>query len=249
MSSQKWYEPYISCWGSEEPSQFPEALVRTIPIESGKTRLLDIGCGSGIIGIFSLIEKKARFVTFMDIESKWLDIARCNLDIKIREGAIKQPQVKLLSASGFAEILPEQVAQHDLLAFNPPQLPYTYVSEETRREIEGDPIEKRFRYGGPDGLDIAREFFKWYRSLPKPKPDAVILLSSFLGRKLIGEVISSHGLRQIGEPRETRARLRDMFWEQANTLSQSTVQRGDRSLELDGAVWHKRLLTIRVADE
>ena len=37
----------------DPPSLFAKALSKTIPIREDQTRLLDIGCGSGIIGIYS----------------------------------------------------------------------------------------------------------------------------------------------------------------------------------------------------
>ena len=232
--------------GSRGALQFPEALARTIPIEPGKTQLLDIGCGTGIIGIYCLIEKNARSVTFIDLEPKWIDVTRCNLDIKIREGAIQQPQVKLLNAGDLAKISPEEIARHDLLAFNPPQLPYAYVDDETRKKIESDPIERTFRRGGLDGLDIARMFFNWYASLPMPKPDAVILLSSFLGRRLIDEAISKSGLRPREKATETDATLRKMFWKQADDFLDSPDELKDRLIEKIDGTWHKKLLTIRL---
>jgi methylase of polypeptide subunit release factors len=250
-TDRHWYDSYISCWGREEPSQFPRALARNIPIQPGVTRLLDIGCGSGVIGIYSLIEpsKKAQSVTFNDLEPRWLDVTRCNVDIKIREGAIRQSQVKFLKAGDLAQISVEEVGQHDLVAFNPPQLPYSFIDEKTRQKIESDPIERHFRRGGKDGLDIARLFFEWYASLQGNKPDAVILLSSFLGRKLIDKTIASYGLQQKEKPKETPATLREMFWTQADEFSHSRSEMDDRSIEKGAEGWQKKLLTFRLASE
>lgn len=246
-----WYDPYVSCWGREEPSQFPRALAKTIPIQPGVTRLLDIGCGSGVIGIYSLIEpsKKAHSVTFNDLEPRWLDVTRCNVEIKIREGVIRQSQVRFLEAGDLAQISGEEVSQHDLVAFNPPQLPYSFIDDKTRQKIESDPIERNFRGGGRDGLDIARVFFEWYASLQHPKPDAVILLSSFLGRRLIDQTIASYGLRQRQKPEETPATLREMFWTQADEFAHSRSEMDDRSIEKGPEGWQKKLLTFRLASE
>lgn len=248
MNNSKWYAPYVASWGNEEPSQFAEAFARTIPIEAGQTRLLDIGCGSGVIGIFSLLQKKARCVAFSDIASEWIDVARKNVDIKIREGAIDPSQVRFLDAMDLTRIPYEEVARYDLVAFNPPQLPYALIDDSVKEKIDSDPIERAFRRGGESGLDIARMFLNWYAALPKPKPAASILLSSFLGRNSIASTISAAGLRLDGEPVETTATLRPMFWERAESLSTIPAEVEDRAIRKVGAVWHKTLLTYRLVD-
>ncbi len=249
MYIPSWYRAYISEWGGEEPSQFAAAFAQTIPIKPGETRLLGIGSGSGIIEIFSLIEKQAKSATFTDIEPTWLEIAKKNVSLKIRGGLIPAYRVRFLKAAGFAELPYSEIAQHDVAAFNPPQLPYKYVDEVTRRKIDSDPIEQRFRWGGEFGLDVVSQFLNWYSALPKPKPEAVILLSSFLGRKRIGEVIASAGLHPSAPPIETDATLRTMFWPQADRFSVDTAELEDRSLRKIGDTWHKKLLTFRLANK
>jgi methylase of polypeptide subunit release factors len=249
MCEIDWYRGYIASWGKEKPSQFAAAFAKTIPIKAGETSFLDAGCGSGIIGIYCLVEKKALSVTFTDIEQYWVDTARRNVALKIEEGLISPEQVRFLPASGFAEIPYEEVARHHLVGFNAPQLPLAYVDEETRRKIEGDPLEKHFRFGGEWGLDIVAAFLAWYASLPFPKPDAVILLSSFLGRKRINKLIAASGLQLRGKPVETDAKLRQFFWKQAEAFSKVPSEVKDRSIrKVDGA-WLKKLLTYRLTNK
>jgi len=132
---------------------------------------------------------------------------------------------------------------------NPPQFPYAYVDEVTRQNIDSDPIEQRFRWGGEWGLDVVKRFFVWYAGLPAPKPDAIILLFSFLGRKQIYEAISSASLRPCEEPIETDATLRRMFWKQADAFSRSPTELEDRSIRKVGEAWHKKLLTFRLRNK
>ena len=249
MNNRNWYEPYITSWGTEAPSQFSEALARTIPIQAGKTRLLDIGCGSGIIGIYCLIEKNSQSVTFTDIAPIWIDIARSNVDLKVHEGLIDPSRTKFLEPTELASIPYDEVAQHDLVSFNPPQLPYAYVDEATRQKIDSDPIERSFRRGGESGLEIVSMFFTWYASLPMPKPDAVILLSSFLGRRNIENAMSISGLTPREAPIESNATLRSMFWEYAERFSNSPSEMADRSIRKVNGVWHKKLLTYRLTNQ
>jgi len=254
-ASARWFDAYVSCYGTEEPSSFAKAMAETIPIEAGKTKLLDIGCGSGIIGLYALLARGAHSATFTDLFPKWLHVAQCNAEIRVREGAIQPSQVSFTKAGQFARLDPEIVFQHNLLSFNPPQLPTAFVDEDTLRNLAADPIQSGFRIGGRDGLRIVRNFLKWYSSLTLPdlpdsasrKPDAVLLLSSFLGRRLIEKTIASYGLLVIsGKPVETPATLRKMFWKKADELSHSPVEIEDRSLTRDGEVWKKKLLTYRL---
>lgn len=251
-ASAKWFDAYVSCYGTEEPSPFAKAMAETIPIEAGKTKLLDIGCGSGIIGLYAILARGAHSVTFTDLFPKWLHIAQCNADIRVRAGAIQPSQVSFTKAGQFARLDPEIVYQHNLLAFNPPQLPTALVEEDTLIKLAADPIQSGFRIGGRDGLRIVRNFLKWYSGLTladsaSSKPDAVLLLSSFLGRRLIEKTIASYGLQVIDEkPVETPATLRKMFWKKADELSHSPVEIEDRSLARDGEVWKKKLLTYRL---
>ncbi len=242
----KWYERYISCWRNEEPSRFAFALTQTLPIEPNVTRMLDIGCGSGIQGIYGLIEKHARYVSFMDKERVWLDVARCNVEIKIREGSIQPAQVRFLDPSDLSEISPKEVAQHDLLVFNPPQLPYSFLDEESRLKIDSDPVEQAFRRGGETGLEIVGKFLGWYAGLPLP-PDAVILLSSFLGQRNIESLIASFNLRLRREPIPTEATLRKFLWEAAEKISRSEADVADRRIRKVGTIWYKDLLTYQIA--
>lgn len=243
----KWYEPYVSCWRNEEPSRFAFTLAQTLPIEPNVTRLLDIGCGSGIQGIYSLIEKQARSVTFMDIERVWLNAARCNVDIKVRELRIRPAQARFLDPSDLSDIPYEEVARHDLIVFNPPQLPYAFLDEESRRKIDSDPVERRFRNGGAMGLEVVEKFLGWYSGLPSPKPDAVILLSSFLGKSNIEALIASFGGSLRREPTPTEAPLRRFLWEAAEGFSHSEVAAADRRIRKIGDVWYKHLLTYQLA--
>lgn len=245
----KWFEPYVTYWGSDQPSRFARTMAQTIPIDKGVTKLLDIGCGSGIIGIYCLIKKEARSVTFNDLQASWIDTTRRNVDIKIREGTIQQAQVEFTKAGPFADpkvISTEVIAQHTLLAFNPPQLPTEYVVEKSLQSIENDPIEKAFRIGGPDGLNIVRNFLEWYAGVKTPKPDAVILLSSFLGRELINQTIASCGLREASREETAGVPLRPIFVkEKIDALSNE--ERDDKSLTPDGhGWWTKTLFTIRL---
>lgn len=133
------------------------------------------------------------------------------------------------------------VRAHDVVAFNPPQLPNRYTDR-----IEGDTVTKTFRHGGSDGLDVTRGFLGWYSGLKSPKPDAVIVLSCFLGRSRIAQAFRDHALvwHKLGS---IRIPLRPFLQAAAETLTGDEREIADRSLEKnDGGIWTKEVMTILV---
>jgi methylase of polypeptide subunit release factors len=242
---QPWREAltYVTETGGSAPSLFAETISKTLPIEPGKTRLLDIGCGSGIIGLYTLVKRKAAFVTFNDIQKEMIAAARVNADKQIMRGAISDSQVAYLGGD-FKSISAQAVARHNLVSFNPPQLPSDALSAKNRAEIEEDQSLSYFRLGGPDGLRIVRDFFHWYSQLADVQPEAVILLSSFLGLSKIRAAIRESNLKSKILTRTT-VPLREILSDAAERLSAEEME--DRSLKrTDQRRWTKELLTISV---
>jgi methylase of polypeptide subunit release factors len=120
--SVEWFQPIVSDCGPEKPSHFARVLAENLPTEP-EGRLLDIGCGCGVIGLCWLCRKQGRSVTFNDLMPQWLDLTRRNVEAKIYEGAIERSQVNFTTVGSFRTIPEEVIAQHTLVAFNPPQLP------------------------------------------------------------------------------------------------------------------------------
>ena len=240
---EPWIEAmkYVTETCGQPPSLFAKTLCETIPIEPQKTRLLDVGCGSGIIGIYCLVNRDAAFVTFNDIQEEMISATRVNVAQQIRLGAISEAQVDYLRAD-FRSIPASVIGRHDLIAFNPPQLPETSFSTETIEKIAADSTLSYFRLGGIDGLAVARTFFNWYSRLLSPKPSVVILLSSFLGLPRIQEMFEREGL-EWRILKRTRVPLRDILTDSAERLPLQEI--ADRLLMRTGSrKWTKELLTI-----
>ena len=219
----------------------------------GTTRLLDIGCGSGIVGLYALLKHGAHSVTFTDLLPEWIATTRCNVDIKVRAHKIDPSQVEYTKAMPFTKLPIDVIARHSLLAFNPPQLPEDYVADAMLQTIKGNPTESAFRLAGPNGLKWAGKFLKWYADLEmsRPKPDAVILLSSFLGQSNIERMIAKCQLQEVSRRRTPAVlfRGRGTFDEaKINRLSPDELK--DHLLEPDGhGWWTKSLFTIRVKNK
>ena len=246
-ASTEWWQPYVADCGPEKPSRLSQVLTETIPVEPRTKKLLDIGCGTGIIGLYCLLEKKARSVTFIDLMPEWIDITRDNVRHKVEKGDITPSQVDVMEAMPFTRIPPEVVAQHDVLIFNLPQYPQEFADPGDMAKFEADPIQARYRLAGPDGLKLARDFSGWYARLKQPKPDAVFVLWSILGKRQITEALTADRFHwKIIH--ETPVPVKPEFSRVAAKFFQDTEERDNRMLERDGDSWTNKVLTIRLTD-
>jgi methylase of polypeptide subunit release factors len=243
----EWWQSYIGDYGCEKPSKLSQLLAETIPAEPRTKKLLDIGCGTGIIGLYCLLEKKAGSVTFLDVLDEWIDITRANVSLKIEEGAITPSQVNVLDAIPFDRIHPEVAAQHDMVVFSLPQFPEDFVSPSDLSKIRADPIRARYRLAGGDGLKLVRDFSQWYACLRQPKPDAVFVLWSILGKRQIARALETDSFRwRIIQ--ETPVPLKPEFCRVAAEFLQDAEERENRMLAKDGDGWSNHVLTIRLTD-
>jgi release factor glutamine methyltransferase len=108
--------------------------------------VLDLGCGSGCIGISIAAEVPSANVTCVDVSAAALEIARRNaaaLGVEAR--------VELLEGDLFA---PVAGRTFDLIVSNPPYIPTKMIDD---LQIEIRKFEPRSALdGGPDGLDVIR---------------------------------------------------------------------------------------------
>jgi hypothetical protein len=113
--------------------------------------------------------------------------------------------------------------------------------------FEADPIKARYRLAGPDGLKLARDFSRWYARLEQPKPDAVFVLWSILGKRQITEALTADRFRwKIIQ--ETPIPVKPEFSRVAAQFFQDTEERDNRMLEKDGDTCTNKVLTIRLMD-
>lgn len=232
---------YVFETGGHAPSLFAKTLCEWLPIQPRETRLLDVGCGCGIVGLFCLIERAAAYVTFNDIQEEMILIAQDNVARQIAKGVISDSRVGYLKRN-FVEIASQFAEQHDLISFNPPQLPTEALDHQTLEQISGDPSLSYFRLGGLDGLDVVRKFLKWYSNLDATAPRAIIMISSFLGISRIRSAMESDCLDWDIIARN-RVPLRSILSRAAKSLTSD--EREDRLLEPNSqGGWSKELLVI-----
>lgn len=110
-----------------------------------KSGVLDVGCGSGVLGLTLAAERPAWNVTLADISPGALDLARENA------AALDIANVRFIQS----DLLDDIPGTFGGIVANLPYVPETERAT-LSREVMHDPSLALF--GGPDGLDVIRRF-------------------------------------------------------------------------------------------
>jgi len=207
---------------------FTDLLCRQLKIDPA-TSLLDIGCGSGVIGIFAL-RMGARYVAFNDIQEAALEVTRCNLELnQVPLQACHFYNMPFVSLQ-LTDLAPEIT----LITFNAPTMPQELLDMSTLT-----PPERFFRDGGPDGLRVIRGFLDWYIN-QKIHPDCLITVCSLAGKKRLTHVITQYDDRLLIHPvAQSYALTRTEVI--PGIMKLSPAQQKDRGLILMDGKWHEEL--------
>lgn len=108
--------------------------------------IVDVGTGSGAIGLTVALEITGSSLTLIDIDEKCLEVANAN--------AKKHQANATLIRSDLLEALPFQQVKPLILLCNLPYVPDGY---HINRAAMNEP--KTAIFGGPDGLDLYRQLF------------------------------------------------------------------------------------------
>ncbi|MCH5284092.1 MAG: peptide chain release factor N(5)-glutamine methyltransferase [Akkermansiaceae bacterium] len=139
-----------------ETEELVEQAQRLLPQKEG-LRVLDMGCGSGVIGISLALELQR-----LRPEVVLADVSSAALDLALENATTLGARVKTYCSDLFSAWRPAE--QEDDTRIIPPSpydamlanLPYVPAGEKVAPEVQHDPATAL--YGGPDGLDIIRRF-------------------------------------------------------------------------------------------
>ncbi len=153
-----------------ETEELVEFALQMAPRRTGM-RVLDMGCGSGIIGITIALE-----LARQTPEVIMADISEAALSLTLENATALGARVRTYRSDLFAAwdspaegaVQPPE-GQFDLVLAN---LPYVPEGEVVSAEVQHDPATAL--YGGADGLDIVRRFLK--DALPHLAPRALVML-------------------------------------------------------------------------
>jgi len=142
-----------------DPRPDSEVIIQTILnhfiYKSKKLRVLDLGSGSGCLGLSILDEYKKSEVTFLDVSKKSLEIVKLNaLNYKLYERAqfVHMSWFDKKWDAKICEIIKE--TKFDIIIANPPYIPSNKIKD---LEIEVKKFEPILALdGGDDGLESYR---------------------------------------------------------------------------------------------
>ena len=155
-----------------ETEELVELALSLAPQKPG-LRVLDMGCGSGVIGISLALELKA-----LQPQVVLADVSSAALDLALENATALAARVRTYRSDLFSAWQPAESEEDtrivppspfDLVLAN---LPYVPEGEKVALEVQHDPATAL--YGGADGLDIVRRFVT--DALPHLAPGALVLL-------------------------------------------------------------------------
>jgi len=126
-----------------ETEELVEMILDQLP--SGSLEILDVGCGSGVIGLSLAAERPGSQVTLVDISPEALELTRENA-AKLGIENIRISESNLLSAVQ---------GTFDLIVANLPYVPSGEAAN-MAKELAHDPALALF--SGPDGMDLLNRF-------------------------------------------------------------------------------------------
>jgi len=123
-----------------------EVLLKECNMRSGRVDIVDVGCGSGAIGISAAKYAQNAFVTLIDISPKALEISSINARKNGVEDRIRVLKGDLLS--------PVINCQFDIIVSNPPYIKTGAIPGLQREVRDFEPVTALD--GGKDGLEFYR---------------------------------------------------------------------------------------------
>jgi methylase of polypeptide subunit release factors len=217
--------------GISAKTPFSETMCESIDVHQYKS-LLDIGCGSGIIGIYSLLNQMP-FVYFNDIQPNCIQLTKYNLQ---QQGI---PKKKYELIEGSFESIDLSRYSIDLITFNPPQLSTDWVSMDIFKEDS----EKIFRDGGNTGKKVIDKFFQWLSRQPINKVTIQLGISSVLKIDSFLETTEKQfNLSGIKKYRK-KVPLRKILYPIAKQMSE--IERNEREITIINDVFYKNIYVLQ----
>ncbi len=156
-----YYDPAV--YAPSDDSRLSAGLVSEhLEALEAKIDVLDVGTGSGILGIVASISENAGRVTFLDINEKALALAKKNVEAN-------RSKIKAMPRFVESDLLGEipRGELFGLIIFNAPYL---------RNEKEGEEKEHNPWSGGEEGIELSVRFLE--EAIPHLDKDGKIILNA-----------------------------------------------------------------------
>lgn len=160
-----------------EPRPESETIIELLLQEPVITSVIDVGCGSGALGITTKLELPRVSVTAIDLDPACLKVTRQN-------AAQLRADITTMQNDLLTGIKPETIQDAHIVA-NLPYVPDDYALNEAALH------EPRLAiFGGPDGLDLYRALFA---QLQGTRPAAILCESLPMQHQALAAIALQHG--------------------------------------------------------
>ena len=171
------YDPELKIYGNDEvypPSEDSILLIESLDVRPGE-RVLEIGCGSGVVSLHCSAE--GCDVTAGDVNPEAVKLSRKNFEANGLEARVLETDV-YSSISGI----------FDTIVFNLPYLP-----------VEEEGLLAKAWSGGEDGLGPLPELLEGAPEHLSPGGRIVIVVSSLMDGSALSDLLKDYNVKTIGE--------------------------------------------------
>ena len=177
-----------------------EAVLEYFPNKTQLLKILDLGSGTGCLGLSLLEEYEDSLISFVDVSKQSLEIVKKNSHQFLLKGTLKYIHLDWRTHDWDAQLLNiEENKKFDIIVTNPPYIPSNDINFLETEVKDYDPILALD--GGNDGLNAYRSIIPKLKNLVKS--DGKIFVE--IGREQensVSEIALQHGILSIDYKRD-----------------------------------------------
>ena len=177
-----------------------EAVLEYFPNKTQLLKILDLGSGTGCLGLSLLEEYEDSLISFVDVSKKSLEIVKKNSHQFWLKGKFKCVHLDWHTYNWDTQLLNfEENKKFDIIVINPPYIPSNDINFLEIEVRDYDPILALD--GGNDGLNAYRSIIPRLKNLVKS--DGKIFVEIGMGQEnSVSEIALQHGLFSIDYKRD-----------------------------------------------
>ena len=177
-----------------------EAVLEYFPNKTQLLKILDLGSGTGCLGLSLLEEYEDSLISFVDVSKKSLEIVKKNSHQFWLKGTLKYIHLDWRTHDWDTQLLNfEENKKFDIIITNPPYIPSKDINFLETEVKDYDPILALD--GGNDGLNAYRSIIPRLKNLVKS--DGKIFVEIGRGQEnSVSEIALQHGLLSIDYKRD-----------------------------------------------
>ena len=177
-----------------------EAVLEYFPNKTQLLKILDLGSGTGCLGLSLLEEYEDSLISFVDVSKKSLEIVKKNSHQFWLKGTLKYIYLDWRTHDWDTQLLNiEENKKFDIIVTNPPYIPSNDINFLETEVKDYDPILALD--GGNDGLNAYRSIIPKLKNLVKS--DGKIFVEIGRGQEnSVSEIALQHGILSIDYKRD-----------------------------------------------